>query len=79
MLQRALVEARHAGKMTQLEVASRVKKPQSYVSKYESGERRLDVVEFLDVCGALQIKPSVILQGIDKNGGEEDDLRALGN
>ncbi|MDR2925467.1 MAG: helix-turn-helix domain-containing protein [Azoarcus sp.] len=39
-------------------------KPQSYVSKYESGERRLDVVEFLDVCKVLGIKSISILRGL---------------
>jgi transcriptional regulator with XRE-family HTH domain len=34
-------------------LAKKLKKPQSYVSKYERGERRLDVVEFLDIAKAL--------------------------
>lgn len=39
--------------MTQAQVAARVKEPQSFVSKYESGERRLDVLEVREVCLAL--------------------------
>ncbi len=47
--------------ITQQEVADALHKPQSFVSKYESGERRLDVVEFIDVCEAMRLKPSKVL------------------
>lgn len=36
--------------LTQIEVAARLDKPQSYVSKYERGERRLDFTEFVDIA-----------------------------
>ena len=64
-LQKALAEARQAKGLTQTEIATRLGKPQSFVSKYESGERRLDVVEFLEVCRALSVKPGSILNKID--------------
>ena len=38
---------------TQAEVAERLGVPQSFVSKYESGERRLDILELKEVCQAL--------------------------
>jgi len=41
--------------MTQTDLAHALGKPQSYVSKYESGERRLDIVELDDVCRALGV------------------------
>ncbi len=41
--------------ITQQELAKRLGKPQSFVSKYENGERRLDVVEFLYVAKALGV------------------------
>jgi transcriptional regulator with XRE-family HTH domain len=41
--------------LTQVDVARSMGRPQSYVSKYETGERRLDVVELLAVCAALQL------------------------
>ena len=47
--------------MTQSQLAARLGRPQSFVSKYERGERRLDVVEFLEVADALEIKPASIL------------------
>ena len=69
LLQDALIEIRHARGLTQVEVANRLNKPQSYVSKYESGERRLDVVEFLDICDALETNPMSILGNL----GATDD------
>lgn len=68
---RALIEARQQNDLTQQEVASRLGKPQSYVSKYESGERRLDVVEFLEVCEALKVKPISILKRLGIDDDEE--------
>jgi transcriptional regulator with XRE-family HTH domain len=40
-----LKQARVEASLTQVEVARRLKRPQSFVSKIESGERRVDVVE----------------------------------
>jgi transcriptional regulator with XRE-family HTH domain len=48
-----LIQARKEADLTQVEVASRLNRPQSFVSKYENGERRLDVIEFLDVAKAI--------------------------
>ena len=48
-----LIQARKEADLTQVEVALRLDRPQSFVSKYENGERRLDVVEFLDVAKAI--------------------------
>lgn len=52
-----LAEARRAAGLTQAELSRRLGRPQSFVSKYERGERRLDVVEFGRVAKALQIDP----------------------
>jgi transcriptional regulator with XRE-family HTH domain len=41
--------------LTQAQVAERLALPQSFVSKYESGERRLDLVELRQICKALGI------------------------
>jgi len=52
-----LIAARKKADLTQAELSSRLKRPQSFVSKYERGERRLDVVEFADVARALGVEP----------------------
>ncbi|MGK7940762.1 MAG: helix-turn-helix domain-containing protein [Crocosphaera sp.] len=57
-----LINARKSANLTQSELSKRLNKPQSYVSKYERGERRLDVVEFLEVSDALNIDPLVLIQ-----------------
>ena len=48
-----LREERVAAGLTQVEVAKRLRAPQSFVSKYESGERRLDVLELRRIARAL--------------------------
>jgi transcriptional regulator with XRE-family HTH domain len=66
-LQDALIVARHAQSLTQVQVAHRLGKPQSFVSKYESGERRLDVIEFIEVCKVLNVKPTLIIRQLEIN------------
>jgi hypothetical protein len=43
-------------------------KPQSYVSKYERGERRLDVIEFLDISSALKMDASDVVDALKEAG-----------
>jgi transcriptional regulator with XRE-family HTH domain len=57
-----LVEAREHVGLTQAALADRLNRPQSYVSKFERGERRLDVVEFLEISQALGINPYSLLK-----------------
>lgn len=57
-----LREAREKAGLTQQQVADALEQPQSYVAKYEKGERRLDVVEFLEVCEAIEISSNSILR-----------------
>jgi len=63
-LRELLVEARKNSNLTQVEVAERLDKPQSYVAKYEGAERRLDVIEFLEVAEALNISPVKLLKSL---------------
>lgn len=56
-----LVRERQKAALTQTELSSRLKRPQSFVSKYERGERRLDVVEFGEVARALGTDPVRLL------------------
>jgi transcriptional regulator with XRE-family HTH domain len=55
--QELLVEARKNAGLSQEAVAERIGQPQSVISKFESGVRRLDVVEFMAVMEALGSDP----------------------
>tara|TARA_R110002096_G_scaffold212550_1_gene400036 strand:+ start:274 stop:546 length:273 start_codon:yes stop_codon:yes gene_type:complete len=48
-----LRETRKEAGLRQDDVAKRLGRPQSFVSKYESGERRLDILELYDICKAM--------------------------
>lgn len=50
---RVLKDLRVKASMTQQQLADALGSPQSFVSKYEIGERRLDVLEVRAVCVAL--------------------------
>ena len=52
-----LIAARNEADLTQAEVAARLKRPQSFVAKYEGGERRVDVIEFIEVARAVERDP----------------------
>lgn len=54
-LQRLLRQVRLGAGLRQEEVAERLGKGQPFVSRYESGERRLDLLELKQICEALGI------------------------
>lgn len=56
-LRELLIAARKKANLTQAEVAERLGRPQSFVAKYEGGERRLDVIEFVEVARAIGVDP----------------------
>lgn len=53
LLRKLLILERKNKKITQKELAEKLHKPQSFVSKYEIGERSLDVIELHQICLAL--------------------------
>jgi transcriptional regulator with XRE-family HTH domain len=53
-----LIAAREKAGMTQQQLADRLGRPQSFVAKYEGGERRIDVVEFIAIARALEMDPA---------------------
>lgn len=63
---RILADARRAAGLTQVALAKKLGRPQSFVSKFERGERRLDVIEFLDVARALGVDPARIISDLDR-------------
>jgi transcriptional regulator with XRE-family HTH domain len=64
--QALLIEARKGADLTQAEVATKLGKHQSFVAKYEQGERRLDVVEFLEIAQAIGCDPLRLLKTLQK-------------
>lgn len=50
----ALAEARERAGLTQQQLARLLRKPQSFVSNYERGQRRIDVLEMLRIVDALK-------------------------
>jgi transcriptional regulator with XRE-family HTH domain len=63
-LRQLLIEARKKAGLTQQELARRPKKPQSFIAKYEGGERRIDVLEFLTIAPAVGAEPTRLLKAL---------------
>lgn len=61
-LMAALKQARLDAGLTQTELAERLKRPQSFVAKYENGERRVEVVELVEIATAMGADPRDIVQ-----------------
>ena len=50
--------------LTQAELARRLNRPQSFIAKIERCERRLDVIEFLNVAKSLNTDPLPMIEDI---------------
>jgi transcriptional regulator with XRE-family HTH domain len=74
-LRKLLLRQRMDRGVTQTELAKRLGKPQSFVAKYEGGERRLSVIEFIEIAEALQVRSSDLLDELHeilKSSGQQD-------
>jgi len=60
----ALAAARERARLTQQEIARRLRKPQSFVSSYELGQRRVDILELFRIVEALSCDPIEIVEDI---------------
>lgn len=60
-----MTETRKTAGLTQHELAKRLKRPQSFVAKYEGGEGRVDVVEFISICRAIAADPVKLLKKLN--------------
>jgi transcriptional regulator with XRE-family HTH domain len=58
------VEARKTAGLSQQELARRLKRSQSFIAKLEVGERRVDVVEFIEIARALGREPTELLSRV---------------
>lgn len=59
---RLLIEAREKSGLSQQEVADRLGRPQTYVSRCERGVRRMDVIEFLKIAEAVGFDPTAFIK-----------------
>jgi transcriptional regulator with XRE-family HTH domain len=57
-----LVAVRHKAGIRQQALAKKLGRPQSFIAKYEGGERRIDVVEFVEIARALGAEPVKLFQ-----------------
>ncbi|MCK9418765.1 MAG: helix-turn-helix transcriptional regulator [Nitrospirae bacterium] len=65
-LRRILKDLREAKQLTQAQLARKLSVPQSFVSKYETGERRIDVIETAQICRALETSMTQLLSKLSK-------------
>ena len=61
-----LREMRVEAGLTQADLAARIEKDQAYVSRYESGQRRLDVLEVRETCQAIGISLEDFVKRLEK-------------
>ena len=76
-----LVAARHQAGIRQQALAKKLGKPQSFVAKYEGGERRIDVVEFIAIVEAMGADPlkqfKAFLSGRPARSGRKSAVRPI--
>lgn len=65
-----LKEMRQKHGVTQVELAERLGVPQSFVSKYESGERQLDILELRQICQLLGISFDIFVRQLEEKLNE---------
>lgn len=65
-LRELLKAARLEAGLRQVDVASALSRPQSFVAKVESGERHLDFIEVLDLCVVIGVDPIQLVRMLNK-------------
>lgn len=63
-LGRRLQKIRRDAGLTQQQVSAALGRPQSFVSKYEMAERKLNVVELIEVCAVLRYRADELVQAL---------------
>ncbi|MFZ2490272.1 MAG: helix-turn-helix transcriptional regulator [Thermoanaerobaculia bacterium] len=66
-----LREIREKKKVSQAELGRRLGKPQSWVDKCESGQRRVDFVEFIQIAEALGVSPVTLINACRRRVGTQ--------
>ncbi len=57
-----LIKARDKSNLKQIDIAKKLKRPQSYISRVESGEYRIDIIELLEFCKIYRAKLDDLLK-----------------
>jgi transcriptional regulator with XRE-family HTH domain len=65
-----LIDARREQGLSQEALAKELNRHQQFVSRYETGERRLDVVEFVDIARTLQCDPGGLIIAIPSSANQ---------
>ncbi len=65
-LRTLLKAARLSAGLRQIDVAGVLSKPQSHIAKIESGERKTDFIEVLDICTAIGLDPCDLVKELTK-------------
>lgn len=69
-----LVDARRNAGITQVDLAKKLNRPQPFVSYFERGERRIDVIEFFVIARHLGIEPVEFLAKLEKRLPKRIDI-----
>lgn len=69
-MRRLLVDARKSQRVSQAALAEKLGRAQTFVSKYERGERRLDLIEFLEVAESLNLDVIKLIRQIQSMGAK---------
>ena len=77
-----LARRRDAAGLTQVELGSRLGRPQSFVGKYETGQVYLDVIDFFEIAAAVEASVDTLIEELNRDaadqgppGGAEPDAR----
>jgi transcriptional regulator with XRE-family HTH domain len=73
-----LREMRRESGLRQTDVAAKLHKPQSFVSNYESGERRLDLLELQSLCEVLGVSLTDFVKRFQRDVAAADRLHERG-
>lgn len=57
-----MIKARKEANLTQAKIAERLGKPQSYIAKIEGKDRKMDVLEFTEICEIIGIEASELIK-----------------
>ncbi len=69
-LQELLKRVRKKNEVRQVELAKKLNVPQSFISKYETGERRLDILELRKICSTLNTSLEEFIQELEESLNE---------